>query len=577
MSLLTSRRASWLVVAAAVLVSLPGLSVGLFNDDYLHRLVLSPGGSHDFHGGPLTLYEFLPRTPGHTAALRQTGAMPWWVDPDLAMSFFRPLSSLSLAADVSLFGSSMLGAHLHSILWFAVLAASVHALFRRILPPALSTVAALIYAVAGYHAMASAWIASRHVLLAATFAVLAVLFHVRRREDAYRPGLWLSPLLFAASLLCSESGLGAIALLGAYEAFGAPGDRRARITALAPAAIVAVVYLGAYVALGYGVRASGGYLDPFREPLAFLPELLTRSASLLADALLAFPSDLWGIHAIRPALVVVGVVAVVLVAFGYRVVRPSIPQAERRAVTWLGVGSLAALLPVLPGFVGGRLLVLPGLGAAVLLASIIVHGWRAPLRVRVVAIGLAVVHFGLSPLARLAQESQFAAFSRAEARVASDATIECAPGAMAHVIGASDFSIATYGALILTLHRGIELAGWRNLLMVPHDLSLTRTSASSFELEIQGGSMLETAMERVYRRPSNRFAPDDEVRLSDLVVRVVAVSPTGPTRVAFAFDSPLDDPRRCFVTWRDGALHPLRFPAVGESVLVRRELGPMGM
>jgi hypothetical protein len=50
-----------------------------------------------------------------------------------------------------------------------------------------------------------------------------------------------------------------------------------------------------------------------------------------------------------------------------------------------------------------------------------------------------------------------------------------------------------------------------------------------------------------------------------------------PTRFSVSFDRSLDDPTLAFVVWKGGALRKLALPRVGERVLVKHELGPMGI
>ena len=116
-----SARSIWLWAALlAVLASLPSLVVGFSSDDLSHRLALE-GRAPGYAGGWFGLYDFtLPSMPA--AALIKQGLFPWFTDPAVSLRFFRPLSSATLALDNALFGRNPLFAHVHSLLWMAVLA-----------------------------------------------------------------------------------------------------------------------------------------------------------------------------------------------------------------------------------------------------------------------------------------------------------------------------------------------------------------------------------------------------------------------------------------------------------------------
>lgn len=118
-----------LIVALGLAVSLPALGVGFVLDDVLHRAVLE-GLVSDYEFGWFNLYEFTSAQNG-AARLRAQGSMPWFTDGELRLRFFRPLSSFLLVLDHRLFANNALPAHLHSLAWFAAIAATFAALMRR--------------------------------------------------------------------------------------------------------------------------------------------------------------------------------------------------------------------------------------------------------------------------------------------------------------------------------------------------------------------------------------------------------------------------------------------------------------
>ena len=92
----------------------------------------------------------------------------------------------------------------------------------------------------------------------------------------------------------------------------------------------------------------------------------------------------------------------------------------------------------------------------------------------------------------------------------------------------------------------------------------------------EGGVMLRSVFEELYRNPENQLAPGTIVDRGLLRAEILAANDRGPTRVAFHFDRDLSDPMLCFLVWQDGELRSADLPAVGEEVFLRRTLGPGG-
>src|SRR5690606_24868455 len=109
----------------------------------------------------------------------------------------------------------------------------------------------VLYALDDVHGPTVGWIANRQAVIAAVFGLLAVLLHHRARAAPHgdRRARALAVVAFAAGLAAGESGLGALAYLVAHALCLDPAPRRARVTALAPYALVAAAWAALYVAL----------------------------------------------------------------------------------------------------------------------------------------------------------------------------------------------------------------------------------------------------------------------------------------------------------------------------------------
>ena len=84
----------------AAALCLPAVGGGLAVDDHAHRYMRSPDALEVMRRGPHDLYAFMPRSDRFRRVLLEEGTMPWYARPDLAASFFRPLSSLTIALDI---------------------------------------------------------------------------------------------------------------------------------------------------------------------------------------------------------------------------------------------------------------------------------------------------------------------------------------------------------------------------------------------------------------------------------------------------------------------------------------------
>lgn len=575
-------RSLWLALALGVLVSLPSLSVGFLLDDIVHRLVLT-GQLRGYGGwGPLTLYEFVGTESTSPTALRDSGLLPWWTSDVLSVRFFRPLPSALLVLDSWLFGEAPFPAHLHSLAWFLGLVAVVGWLHRRLLPAPVAAVATLAYAVAAAFLMPVGWLASRHPLISGLLGLLALAAHLRAREDGWRPGFVLAPLVLALALLAGEPTLGVVALVGTYELFGRREGWRPAARYLAPYAVLVAGYLAFYVASGYGARGSGAYLDPAAAPGKVAGTVLLRVLILLGELVAATPSDAAAaVPPLHPAFAAWGALVTVGALLLLRALWGHLTERERSTLRWLLPGGLAAAVPGAVGVIGGRVLVLPLVAGTALVAVLAVRGWteaRAPGRTRLgrwvfrgAVIGLVLGHFITGPLFRLGLGVGLAQIADAQWRIARE-TPDC-EGTLV-LVAAADPSIGLYvpAAMMLqgrTLHRFLQLSA------APHPHRLERTSATGFDLVVDTPERKPGFFEQVYRdHPPQAGA---EVRLKGLHVSVLEAVEAGPLRMHFDFGRPLESKDLCFVAWSDGGLRPVALPAPGGSVPLPHSPGPMGL
>ena len=585
------RRAIILCFILAVVVVLPGVWSGLFVDDYIHLLILD---GYKVIGAPFDLFRFAPGDPEIMKPLMDRGPYPWWTLPELRVSFFRPLSSATAVFDHWMFGRAFPLWHLHSLCWYLFLILGYGLILRRVLPGPVGVLALILFTLDKSHWFPAVWIANRNALVATSLAVMGLYMHIRSREDRWRPGVFLSILFFAAGLTGGETSLGVFMYLAAYEFLGGPAAtlhptaalrRGGPVRALIPALLLGMVYIGIYRSLNYGAMGSGSYIDPAAEPLTYLVHMPARLFALMAALFLSIPADLWVFTLwIRPFLSMLGVTAVILMCVLIRHIWSWTDEVERRAVRWLVPGMLLSLLPVASTFPMNRLLLVPGLGGTVLVA-LFLHKWWNHLRTaeprkkwtlaNVAGWYLVVACIIVSPIAWTAQSLIIKTFGDRATKIAMDAEVDWNKVEQQHVVllNAPDPFLGIYPTIIWAAKGRPWPAGWHVLSMAPHAHKVTRTAPNVIELEVVDGSMLKTEFEKLMRSPDYPFNPGDEVVLRDLTVRVMAVSETGPTKVQFTFDKPLEDASLCFLECRDSALRKATLPPVGDSVLLPKTRG----
>src|SRR5688572_15815390 len=325
---------AWLwVLAAATLLSLPVLGLGFFNDDFIHRVALS-ADSDTYRRGPLTLYDFL-RGGRENAPLLDSGLLPWFTDPELTARFFRPLSSATLALDVSLFGDRALPAHLHSLAWFAFAVVLVWKIHRALVPAKVAGWATFVFSVAGAHVETTSWIAARHILVSSVFGLLAWYAEIRRQELAKPSFAFLGAAALVVGLLASEAALCAVPFVVLQAWFGTNGRAKQRALRALPTFAIALSYLAAYTLGGYGTRNIGAYVSPFDSPGRFVAVAAEKLPILANELFTAIPCVLSyaGESALR-TFIVLGIVASALVV-GFALRAAQRLGDDARHVFWL--------------------------------------------------------------------------------------------------------------------------------------------------------------------------------------------------------------------------------------------------
>jgi hypothetical protein len=563
---LGSAWAPWLIFGVTLLFTLPTLAIGFFLDDHALRASLRgtwPGATMP----AWDLYRFIGGDAAQNRAAMAVGGMPWWSAPELRLHLVRPLSSLLFSADYRIFGDWAVGYHVHTLAWYVALLAAVGRLFTLLFSRATASLALLIFAWSPAHFHPYAWVSSRHLLVAALPVVLGLTALVRKA----RFGNIACAVGLALGLLGSEAALSLLGFLVGYAALGT-GDRRARVLATLPSFGVALIYLLLYRAMGGGAAQSDAYVDPLHAPLDFSLRALSLLPMLLGNALLSIPADM-SMVASPWLLVAIGILAAFAAwRVALRLV-PSLAPDERQHLPWLVLGAVVALIPTLAGFPGARVLLLPNLGFAPLLAILIQRGTTERGLARAFGYVLLVVHVLLAPLVILGNTARTYDLARTVEGIARDA--EIGPNRpRAFVVGVSDPLVTMYAGAALAADSPERLRCWSVLSASKQAHRLERRGSHELLLIAERMPMVQGPFETLYRARSVPFRVGDTSISCGATFTVMAVEGGSPTSVSIRFDRPLEDPSIRILVWTGKRLSALTPPTPSSTQLVPWSPGP---
>lgn len=594
----------WIVIVLvlALLLYLPFLFAGFFQDDYGMRLQFSdeayeklgvPQGvpKDVILTGPLNLYGFSSGPPEAFALQRDKGFAPWWADENIKTNFFRPLSSLTLALDYSLWPELPLLMHLHSLLWFALLLVLTYRLYRGLSGSAVvAGVSILLLVVDDVFAGPAGWISNRHALIAMVFGVLAIwLYHqgISQKRWTHLIGAYIA---YAVALLASEMGLVTFAYLFAYLLVLDRDRWSGRIARILPFVAITVVWRLVYTWLGYGATGTLLYVDPILNPFGFATQAISRFPILLFSAFGLPLADIIIAFSARDLLFIAALVLIPLALLAL-IVYPVL-KTHRTAAFWL-IGLLGAAIPLVSGIPGNRNLGFVSVGvmglAGQFLVDVAAMPKPAPLnRFRLILLKLAttvllILFLGVAPVSVLNNPSTTRTMSQDQAQVANFGTAPELAQQHVYVINPPCEMIYIAGMLQrLFTDEPIPASinylapGFTPVHIDRLDARTIRVTPESGYTPPLGPMVDETsamvnvyrALEQNYYNPRNPMHVGQVVTLSEFTVEVTEM--TGDGRIAqavFTFDYPLEDDRYVWLLWHESAstYETVHMPPVGES------------
>lgn len=565
------------LAAIAFLLASVSITTGLQFDDYFHQMQFQH--PEHFPDPIATLFSFAVTTPFENDVYMQQGMMPWWTYEGLSIRFFRPLAAATHWLDYRLWPQSPAAMHVHSLVWFAGLVFAAALMYRKTGPSAwVAGLAALLFAIDDAHGMPAGWIANRNALMAGLFGFCCLYYHIRWRREGWSTGAALSSIGFILGLLCGESAVAAGAYLLSYELFLSPDHWRKRITAVLPCAVIVMIWWIVYRTAGFGAHGSGAYIDPGRDPAAFLGMLMERIPLLLYGQWLFPDISLYGF--LSRSMAFIALIVIYILLAGILIV--FIPLLKRDAVSrFWALGMVLSLLPFAATSPADRLLIIPGLGAMGLLAQLLAAWKEKP--VWLPAIGLRcrlthgfvvvviIIHGIIAPLTLPLHSLSVAMATR---KILEEPVMALSKG-----VNLQDKTLVLINPPIPMLMTYLPFICEKLGLAVPRqsrvlatgltsELDIRRADVRTLEIELEEG-FIGQEMDRLFRGMETPMRIGQQVDLGDMRAEVLSLtSQQRPLRVRFTFDKDLEDPSMVFYVWKGGQCEPFTLPGPGQSVRV---------
>ena len=558
----------WLA-GIAMLLSASCLFVGFYLDDHVGRYIYSdlPGADHlfDLYAGG---YGLTNGKPADTHWQIEQGWAPWWTLDTLLIRLYRPIGIISHWLDFKLWPNSPWAMHLHSLLWLALLVLVATRMYRAALGPLLGSLAALLFAVDHTHGFVAGYICNRHSLITGVLGVLCLDQHLRAHASRSRAQQLGAYALYAIALTSGESALAIVGYLLAHALCVERDKLLIRGLRALPYLLITLVWRALYTRAGYGAYGSGMYIDPGRDPVAYVLALLERAPILVLGQFLAPPAELysvWPASWARGMLVFACVFSVLFAVALWPLLRRS-----RTAWFWL-LGALISIVPAASTYPHNRQLLFASFGAMGLLAQLwdlhvlqLPNARAALMRVsHAVGGGVFFVHMLISPLVLPVSTNGIVATKpllRAPQSIQDDVA-----GRDAVFVTAPDY----FAVKLVQLFRRLEGKPLprriRALSFGPEHVTLQRTAADTLELEYEEG-ILSTPFMELYRDRRIPMQRGERVELAGLSIEVLELTQDQRARkVRFQFDMPLESRQLDFYYWSHGQFERLIVPALGQA------------
>jgi len=605
--LLEYRHLDIILVALAVVATLPALSTGLLNDDLTQWAVLaSPSqvadelsdlGIGSENSGRLAAAvseQFAPMDPNRNLTeLREYGAIPWWTYDGLWVRFWRPLASFTHWLDYRIFGSSPVAMHAHNIIWLAAVIFLVTILYRRLNGPAwMAGFAALLFVLDDFTYFPAMWIANRNIFIALFFGILCVLWHHRWRKTGSPTAAAVSIVFLAGSLLSAEAGVATCAYLFAYAVTLEQGDFKRRAISLTPAILVTIGWRLVYNVLGHGASGGSFYLDPSLEPLRYAWATLVRGPILLMREWSRISADTFSCVPVSTQILLWPVVVVLLTVI-LAVLWPLL-RTNRHARFW-AIGMHLSVLPICATMPMNRNLIWVGIGACGLVGHFLggyvtKEDWVPQKRLRRILtktmfISLIIVHLPLALLVRIASPFTTTVLVNIVRQTMDVNTPDDLREKQLVVVNAPNPAAFFYMPFAKAYEGKSLPQAIRVLAPAFSELEVARVDDKSLKVRAKYGNLLSCKPDRILdidvvymleaissvRSNGNGLHKGEKVELPGMSAEVVEVDDHSlPVAVLFKFAVSLDDDSLRWVqwSWKKDRYFPFKVPPIGQKAKV---------
>jgi hypothetical protein len=579
----------WLAIVvislAGVGLRAPLLHTGFIVDDYAQLAMMT--GTYPVQRDPLSLFTFSSGEPAENQALKDAGFFPWWSHPDVRVSLFRPLASALMWLDHLALRDDALLFHVHSALWWLGMSVMLGVLLRRFLPPGWALFAHAMCVVHPANGMLLGWVANRNASVALLFAASALYLQVTRR------GTWRIPACWALSLLAGEYGASFLVICAAYD-LTATDSWRAKWSRLRPCVWVLLGYVVLRSALHVGSRESGMYVDPVGEPLAFLRTAAGRGPAMVADLVLGMRSNWWSagypiaeplrqalqlsdawvldLRPMRTLHVAVGLFASVIAAWV-----AWFSQRHEPALRFAALALPFAILPTLGGAPESRLLLTAAFGWSLLLAQAL-RALSVQLRQQsrartLLALGALLALSAWEVQASIRYSAEDRAFLPRVAQVIRSAILAPALDQTlaqvedAFLVSAVDPTTTIYIPMLRRWHGHVGPQRCHLLMSTLSPFRLDRIDATQFRLSrLQQHYTPPDVYAEAFRREPMQVG--QSFAMTGLQATVEQVHDGMPVVVRYATARDLDSPASALLMQTANGVEVLRFPAVGQSLML---------
>ena len=587
---LESPRIYFLVLLCAALLLSPAIFTGFSLDDYILRTITLQ--NHFFPNQPDSPLDAFVLFQNDNQGMRQwieRGLLPWWTHPKMRMAFWRPLSAVTHWVDFKLYPGAPWLMHVHNLVWYGMLGMLGLILYRRFFPAycqasfsaerilQIAGIAALLYAADDAHGFGVGWISNRNAVIAAAFAITALLLHDRWRQRGWQAGACLSPVFLGLGLLSGESALAICGYFIAYALFLDSGRLLHRLSSLIPCAAVVVIWRMIYARLGYGAIETGLYLDPGQNPAAFFAELVQRLPVLLLGQLGLPNSVLWAtMPGIWPA--VICVFALVFLAFCGWMLWPMLRRD--RLARFFALGMVLAAIPSCATYPNDRLLFFTGIGGMGLVMHYLaiarqflqdglpVFSERPPAAVRALLIIWVAIHMVLGPLSLPVVSVTPLFFQRALDRGAS--TLPARERGQAVIVNLPTEMMLPYIYLTHAYREAAEPAASWLLSSGITAVEIEGIDAHTVVVRPEAG-LFSQPWDRVFRNNFLQVAQGFTFGVKGMTVLVTQTTADGrPAEIRYSFEKSVDDPQLQWLVWSSRGFVPFKPPGAGERKRLER-------